>query len=301
MKQFPILETKRLQLVQIDHQYDQSYFDIMSQVGVTKYYGIESLKNREEAAEIIDSFQTLFEKNQGLRWGIVLKETKEFIGTVGLNNLKLRDKKAEIGFDLHPAKWRQGYTTEAVKAVLTYAFEALDLFRMGAITYPANTASNQLLKKAGFTLEGKLRGYLYQNNQSHDALVYSLLQTEWKQPTREAVFEIEERLQYKDHMSEIIKKAEREGHFDDLPGKGKPLDLGQDYMNPAEKQLYKTMKDNHILPRWIELGNEIDGLKENLSTLDTKEKRKIIKEINKKTKEYNLACPPSLQRNRVSE
>nr|WP_239544423.1 DUF1992 domain-containing protein [Virgibacillus halotolerans] len=102
-------------------------------------------------------------------------------------------------------------------------------------------------------------------------------------------------------MSEIIKKAEREGHFDDLPGKGKPLDLGQDYMNPAEKQLYKTMKDNHILPRWIELGNEIDGLKENLSTLDTKEKRKVIKEINKKTKEYNLACPPSLQRNRVSE
>lgn len=300
MKQFPTLETERLELIEIDHQYDQDYFDIMSQEKVMKYYGMESLNNREEAARIIDTFQTLFEKSRGLRWGIILKESQEFIGTVGLNNLKTRDKKAELGYELHPKKWQQGYTTEAVQAILTYAFEELQLFRMGAITFPANIASNHLLEKIGFTLEGKLRGYLYQNNQSHDALVYSILQSEWKQPVKEA-FEIEERLQYKDHLSEIIKKAERDGHFDDLPGKGKPLQLGQDYMNPAEKQLYKTLKDNHILPRWIELGNEIEILKEEIHTLDGKELRKKVKEANKKIKEYNLACPPSLQRNRISE
>lgn len=300
MKQFPTLETERLKLIEIDHQYDQDYFGIMSQEKVMRYYGIESLKNREEAARIIDTFQTLFEKSRGLRWGIILKGSQEFIGTVGLTNLKTRDKKAEIGYELHPEKWRLGYATEAVQAILTYAFEELHLFRMGATTFPANTASNHLLEKIGFTLEGKLRGYLYQNNQSHDALVYSILQSEWKQPVKEA-FEIEERLQYKDHLSEIIKKAERDGHFDDLPGKGEPLQLGQDYMNPAEKQLYKTLKDNHILPRWIELGNEIDVLKEEIKTLDTKELRKKVKQINKKTKEYNLACPPSLQRNRMNE
>lgn len=300
MKQFPKLETKRLHLVKIDHQFDQAYFDIMSREEVMKYYGIECLKNREEAAKIIDTFQMLFENNRSIRWGIILKKTQEFIGTVGLNNLKRRDKKAEIGFELHPSNWRNGLTMEAVKEILKYSFEELGIFRMGAITFPANTASNHLLKKAGFTLEGELRGYLYQNDQSHDALVYSILKSEWEQRDKE-VFEIEERLEYKDHMSEIIKKAEREGHFDDLPGKGKPLNLGQDYMNPSEKQLYKTLKDNHILPRWIELGNEIDSLKEEIKTLDGKEKRKRLKEINKKTKEFNFACPPSLQRNRVSE
>lgn len=301
MKRFPTLETERLDLVRINHRYDQDYFDIMSDEKVMKYYGIESLKNREEAARIIDTFQTLFEEKRGLRWGIILKESQEFIGTVGLNNLKTRDKKAEIGYELHPEKWRQGYTTEAIHAILTYAFEELQLFRMGAITFPANTASNHLLKKIGFTLEGKLRGYLHQNNRSHDAFVYSMLQSEWKQPVKEA-FEIEERLQYKDHLSEIIRKAERDGQFDDLPGKGKPLQLGQDYMNPAEKQLYKTLKDNHILPRWIELGNEIDALKEEIKTSDAKEiRRKKIKQINKMMKEYNLACPPSLQRNKMSE
>ncbi|WP_232225601.1 DnaJ family domain-containing protein [Oceanobacillus manasiensis] len=114
-------------------------------------------------------------------------------------------------------------------------------------------------------------------------------------------FEIEERLQYKDHMSEIIKKAERDGQFADLPGKGKPLQLGQDYLNPEEKQLYKTMKDNHVLPRWIELANKIDHLKEELTHIEGKERTKQIKQINKLVKEYNYACPPSLQRNRIIE
>lgn len=300
MRQFPTLETKRLYLVEMDYQYDQDYFEIMSQEKVTKYYGIETLKSREEARRFIDTFQKLFEENRGMRWGIILKETEKFIGTVGLNNLKKSDKKAEIGFELHPSNWRRGLTMEATKEILTYSFEELDLFRIGAITFPENTASNQLLKKAGFTLEGKLRGYLYQANQSYDALIYSLLKSEWKQLNKES-FEIEERLQYRDHMSEIVKKAEREGQFDDLPGKGKPLKLGQDYMNPGEKQLYKTLKDNYIVPRWIELRNEIDILKEEILTLEGKEKQKKIKEANKKIKEYNLACPPSLQRNKVSE
>src|SRR5699024_3309274 len=99
--------------------------------------------------------------------------------------------------------------------------------------------------------------------------------------------EIYERTEYTDHMTEIIRKAECDGHFDDLPGKGKPLDLGQDYMNPAEKQLYKTMKHNHVLPKWVELGNEIDTLKEELGNLEGKYRKKQIKTINKKIKEYN--------------
>ena len=46
---------------------------------------------------------------------------------------------------------------------------------MGAVTFPANVASIGLLKKNGFMEEGKLRSYLFQNGQSHDALVFSML------------------------------------------------------------------------------------------------------------------------------
>jgi len=113
-------------------------------------------------------------------------------------------------------------------------------------------------------------------------------------------YEIDEKLQYRDHLTDIIKQAEADGQFDDLPGKGKPLNLGQPATNPYEAQLHKTMKDNHILPRWIELGQDIDQLKEKMKTMDNrKEKRKLLKTINKKIKEYNYMCPPSLQRMRI--
>jgi RimJ/RimL family protein N-acetyltransferase len=298
MGQFPILETERLDLIKLNHQYDQAYFDLISQEQVAECVGSEVPENKEEAVNIIESFQTTFEQNKGLQWGIILKKSKNFIGTIGLKNVDAKDKKAVIGFEIHPVNWRHGYPLEALQSILQYAFKELDLFRIGVIILQENTNAGSLLDKVGFTLEGKLRGYVYQGNQSRDAFVYSMLQSEWTFPAKETA-EIEERLQYSDHMSEIIKKAERDGHFDDLPGKGKPLNLGQDYMNPAEKQLYKTMKDNHILPRWIELGNEIDILKQGLDTLEKREKQKRIKEINKKVKEYNMGCPPSLQRNRV--
>jgi ribosomal-protein-alanine N-acetyltransferase len=175
---FPKLETERLNLIEIGHEYTKNYYDIMSRDDVTKYYGMDSLKNEKEASKMIDSFHTTYKNKKGIRWGIILKENQEFIGTIGLNNLNLAGKKAEIGYEIHPTYWRSGITTEANKVVLAYSFEQLGLFRIGAVTFPDNNASSNLLKKLGFKEEGRLRGYLYQNNQSNDALVFSLLRTE---------------------------------------------------------------------------------------------------------------------------
>lgn len=176
---FPTFETKRLKLVHIDHQYDQAFFDIMSDASVTKHYGMDSLQSTDQATKIIDSFQSTYEKKQGMRWGIIWKETNTFIGTIGLNNLTTKSKRAEIGYELHPNYWRKGIATEAIEAVLNYSFKDLGLFRMGAVTFPDNVSSNNLLEKVGFKKEGILRGYLYQNNQSHDAYVFSMLSTDW--------------------------------------------------------------------------------------------------------------------------
>lgn len=176
---FPILETERLNLVEINEKHAERFFEIMSKGEVTQYYGMNSLTSIEEAKKIMATFKTTFESNRGIRWGMELKKTGEFIGTVGLNNLATWNKKAEVGYELHPDYWGQGITTEAVKEVLRYSFHVLDLYRMGAVTYPQNAASIHVLNKLGFKKEGTLRGYLYQNNQFHDASIFSLLKPEW--------------------------------------------------------------------------------------------------------------------------
>ncbi|WP_243522255.1 DUF1992 domain-containing protein [Bacillus pseudomycoides] len=105
---------------------------------------------------------------------------------------------------------------------------------------------------------------------------------------------------YEDHISSIIKRAEKSGAFDDLPGKGKPLNIDKNLSYNPEKQLYKTLKDNHVLPRWIELSKEIDHLKEKLKEItDSEETVKLIETINKKVSEHNLLCPPTAQKMRA--
>ncbi|WP_242223351.1 DUF1992 domain-containing protein [Bacillus cereus group sp. BfR-BA-01380] len=107
---------------------------------------------------------------------------------------------------------------------------------------------------------------------------------------------------YEDHISSIIKRSQKEGVFDDLVGKGKPLQIDKSLSYNPEKQLYKTMKDNHILPGWIELSKEIDTLKEKLHTCTDKEEASALVElINKKIHEYNLTCPPSAQKMKISK
>ena len=176
---FPVIDTKRLRLVELTPQHADRVFEILTKDEVIEYYGMDKLVERSEADELIAAFHTYYQIRQGIRWGIILKDTEELIGSIGLNNMKLRVKRSEIGYELHPDYWKKGYISEAMAGVLRYAFEELGIFRMAAITFPQNEKSNGLLLKMGFELEGKLRGYLFQGEKSHDALVFSLLRTDW--------------------------------------------------------------------------------------------------------------------------
>jgi [ribosomal protein S5]-alanine N-acetyltransferase len=176
---FPTLETERLKLVEITPKHAERLFEIFSLDEVTKYYGAETFTEIEEAIKLIEMFQKNFYEKRAFRWGIILKENNQLIGTTGLNGLQLKNKKAEIGYELHPSYWRKGYTTEAIKEVLRYSFGELELNRIGAVVYIENQASFNLLKKLGFCKEGELRDYLYQNNKYHTTHMLSILKHEW--------------------------------------------------------------------------------------------------------------------------
>ncbi|EOO27195.1 ribosomal-protein-alanine acetyltransferase [Bacillus cereus BAG1X2-3] len=175
---FPILETERLRLVEIEQSYCQKIYEIFSLDEVTCYYGMNSFTEFGQASRMIESFSKNYFEKKAIRWGIVLKETNVLIGTIGLNNLQLWSKRSEIGYDLHPRYWGNGYTSEAVREIIDYGFKDLGLFRIGAITYPENVTSCRMLSKIGFQKEGLLRGYIHQGNKQHDALLYSIVRTD---------------------------------------------------------------------------------------------------------------------------
>lgn len=98
------------------------------------------------------------------------------VGGVTLSNLRRGvAQMASLGYWAGERFSGRGYTTAAVRAVVRYAFEDLDLHRVEAACQPDNVASRRVLEKAGFTHEGAARAYLKINGQWRDHLLFGLV------------------------------------------------------------------------------------------------------------------------------
>jgi len=88
----------------------------------------------------------------------------------------------------------------------------------------------------------------------------------------------------------LIKEAQARGEFDNLPGKGKPIDLTEYFNSPEDVRVAQAMlKNAGMVPVEIELLQEIASLKElHAITRDESEKDKIFKTLNEKQLELNL-------------
>lgn len=92
-----------------------------------------------------------------MHYAIELKECHKMIGIMHLTEITKRAVKCyELGYDIHPAFRRKGYATEAIKAIMKYCFNVLDIEMITATVYDWNKESASLLNKLGFIQEGKI-------------------------------------------------------------------------------------------------------------------------------------------------
>jgi hypothetical protein len=83
-------------------------------------------------------------------------------------------------------------------------------------------------------------------------------------------------------VEERIKAAQQEGVFDNLPGKGKPLNLDEDSAVPEDLRLtFKVLKNANCLPPEIELRKEFFNLQKLLNAaIDEPTRRELRRELN---------------------
>jgi hypothetical protein len=95
---------------------------------------------------------------------------------------------------------------------------------------------------------------------------------------------------FQDLIEKKIKEAQQRGEFDNLPGKGKPLELEDDSRVPEDLRLaYKILKNADCLPPEIELKKEIRQMEDMLDSIpDEKERYRLIKKINLKITRLNM-------------
>ncbi|MEA3334681.1 MAG: GNAT family protein [Chloroflexota bacterium] len=82
--------------------------------------------------------------------------------------------------------WGRGYGREALALILRFAFQELNLHRIGITVFSYNQRAIALYESLGFQKEGAMREFVHRDGQRHDMLVYGLLRHEWRAPGEEA-------------------------------------------------------------------------------------------------------------------
>lgn len=181
----PTIDTPRMRLRWMTEGDVDALYRIFSHPDVMRYWGAPPLADREAAAGLLAEIQENFRRRSSMKWGIAESGTDLVIGTVTLFNLNLDNRRAEIGYGLDRDFWRQGYMNEALQALLSFAFDVLNLHRLEADVDPRNVGSIRSLEKLGFQREGYLRERWHVNGEIQDAYFYGLLRPEWEAKRQE--------------------------------------------------------------------------------------------------------------------
>ncbi len=182
---FPQLETPRLMLREIIDADADAIFRIRGDYAVTRLNIGEAYDDVHAAHFLIRSMTEAYRECREVRWGITLKTSEnagEVIGMCGFNTWNQTDRRASIGFDLAQAFWRRGIMREAVRCILEFGFDEMNLNRIEADASQENAASLALLQSIDFTIEGVQREQYFQADENcfHDLVLLGLLRRDWK-------------------------------------------------------------------------------------------------------------------------
>lgn len=176
---FPTLETQRLLLREMTPDDVTALLRHFGNPEVVRFLNMKPIRTDEQAEEWLKWMGGFFAARDGLRWGIILHETGELIGSAGLHNWDREARYAELGYDIARPYWGHGYATEVSRALIQFGWEHMNLHRIEADVVEGNSASMRVLEKLGFRREGVWRQRMFKNGCYHDVCIYGLLRDEY--------------------------------------------------------------------------------------------------------------------------
>lgn len=118
--------------------------------------------------------------NTWYQLGILIKESEELIGDIGIHFNDSDNLQAEIGFSLSLEYQGKGYAVEGVIEVINYLFHNLNKHRIFASVDPKNKKSIALLERLGMRKEAHFKKSIWFNEEWTDDIVYAILDEEWE-------------------------------------------------------------------------------------------------------------------------
>jgi len=170
--------TDRLILRKMTPDDAEAIFAYASDPEVTRYVIWETHRSVEDSRGFLELVTSKYESGGEPEWGIVYKGDRRFVGTCGIVSWEPHHARAELGYALSRDYWGRGLMAEAVGAMISFGFRAMNLNRVEARCIAENVASARAMEKAGMVYEGTLRQRELIKGEHRDIKVYSILRDE---------------------------------------------------------------------------------------------------------------------------
>lgn len=187
MKEYPKIETERLVL---------RPFELSDANDVQRLAGDRAIADTTlniphpykdgMAEEWISTHRPKFETGELLNFAIVSLTSGDLMGAIGLAIVP-RFERAELGYWIGRPYWKNGFCTEASKAMLQYGFNTLKLNRIHASHLSRNPASGRVMQKIGMTHEGRAPQHVKKWDQFEDLEQYGILREQWIKSTEQII------------------------------------------------------------------------------------------------------------------
>jgi len=103
------------------------------------------------------------------------------IGSIGLHGVSAADRKASLGIVIGEKDcWSRGYGTDAIRTLLRFAFDEMNLNRVWLEVHADNARGIACYRKCGFVEEGRLRSDRYRGGRYVDTVVMGVLADEFR-------------------------------------------------------------------------------------------------------------------------
>ena len=179
-----LLQTERLIIRDPQVEDAEGHHRVLSDE-LTLYYWLSSSSSSEQNRNDLDN--AIAEANNAHRvkyfFSIESRKTNQYIGTVGYTVVQTTPvgKIVGAGYAILPEYRGQGYATEAFNALIRFAFEENDVFRLIAGCRVENKASERVMQKCGMVKEAEFKCHTWHDGQMKDRVEYRLLKNEYQQ------------------------------------------------------------------------------------------------------------------------
>lgn len=178
---FEQLETQNLILRKFRREDAECFY---ARVGgsekVTRYMLWQPHKSLRESQESIEKILSRYEGDNGYTWAIVLRADESIIGRIDLLRFDKTESSCSFAYMIGEEFWRQGFGTEALKAVISFAFEKMEMQTVIADHMSENVASGKVMKKAGMQYVQSYVSKYEKDGKCYDADEYMITYKDWK-------------------------------------------------------------------------------------------------------------------------